>query len=178
MEEVVNLEQEPSLRGLPSRILRRPPQPLSAQEIHSSNFISEEEFAVLVDEYLMSLSPKKREKALLTNTMYQKILMVLLQPKNTHVSTAQFRFWVKKMFTLTTTRTHHIVCHGGNPVATKECLYDVLVYCHRKRSHGGRDKTSAETFFIFAALTGTATLLLGTQRAHRPLREALSALFK
>ncbi|KAF9579377.1 hypothetical protein BGW38_004395 [Lunasporangiospora selenospora] len=76
--------------------------------------------------------------------MYQKILMVLIQPKNTQVSTAQFRFWAKKMFTLSTTPTYHVVCHSGKPVATKECLYDVLVYCHRKSSHGGRDKTSAE----------------------------------
>lgn len=99
---------------------------------------------MLADDYLLSLSPKKREKALLSNAIYQKILMVLLQPKNTQVSTAQFRFWAKKMFTLSTTETHHIVCHSGKPVATKECLYDVLVYCHRKSSHGGRDKTSAE----------------------------------
>ncbi|KAF9967804.1 hypothetical protein BGZ70_008114 [Mortierella alpina] len=99
---------------------------------------------MLADDYLMSLSPKKREKALLSNSMYQKILMVLLQPKNTQVSTAQFRFWARKMFTMSTTETHHVVCHAGKPVATKECLYDVLVYCHRKSSHGGRDKTSAE----------------------------------
>ncbi|KAG0014326.1 hypothetical protein BGZ81_000528 [Podila clonocystis] len=111
---------------------------------HSTNFISESQFLQLADEYLLSLSPKKREKALLSNAMYQKILMVLLQPKNTQVSTAQFRFWAKKMFTLSTTATHHLVCHGGKPVATKECLYDVLVYCHRKSAHGGRDKTSAE----------------------------------
>ncbi|KAF9190809.1 hypothetical protein BGZ51_008211 [Haplosporangium sp. Z 767] len=145
MDEVEDSEQEPSLHEQPPRILQRPPRSLSSHEIHSSNVISEEEFVVLTDEYLMSLSPKKREKALLTDVMYQKILTVLLQPKNTHISTAQFRFWVKKMFTLTTTGTYHTVCHGGKPVATKECLYDVLVYCHRKRSHGGRDKTSAES---------------------------------
>ncbi|KAI1321751.1 hypothetical protein EDD11_000027 [Mortierella claussenii] len=114
---------------------------------HCSNFITEQQFLMLAEDYLMSLSPKKREKALLSNSMYQKILMVLIQPKNTQVSTAQFRFWAKKMFTLSTTPTHHVVCHGGKPVATKECLYDVLVYCHRKSSHGGRDKTSAEVSF-------------------------------
>ncbi|KAI8351022.1 hypothetical protein B0O80DRAFT_530930 [Mortierella sp. GBAus27b] len=127
-----------------SRTSQRIPRPQSAYEIQSNNFMSKEEFLALAEDYLMSLSPKKREKALLTNSMYQKILMVLLQPKNTQVSTAQFRFWAKKMFTLSTTETHHVVCHGGKPVATKECLYDVLVYCHRKSSHGGRDKTSAE----------------------------------
>ncbi|ORZ01976.1 hypothetical protein BCR41DRAFT_313645, partial [Lobosporangium transversale] len=110
----------------------------------SNSFITKQQFFILAEEYLLSLSPKKREKALLTNSMYQKILMVLIQPKNTQVSTAQFRFWAKKMFTLSTTSTHHVVCHGGKPVATKECLYDVLIYCHRKSSHGGRDKTSAE----------------------------------
>ncbi|KAF9433073.1 hypothetical protein BGZ76_009911 [Entomortierella beljakovae] len=127
-----------------SQTTQRPPRPQSSYEVHSRNFISEEEFLGIAEDYLLSLSPKKREKALLTNSMYQKILMVLLQPKNTQISTAQFRFWAKKMFTLSTTETHHIVCHDGKPVATKECLYDVLVYCHRKSSHGGRDKTSAE----------------------------------
>ncbi|KAF9328936.1 hypothetical protein BG006_007943 [Podila minutissima] len=112
--------------------------------MNNKNADSHQEFLMLAEDYLLSLSPKKREKALLSNIMYQKILMVLLQPKNTQVSTAQFRFWAKKMFTLSTTTTHHIVCHGGKPVATKECLYDVLVYCHRKSAHGGRDKTSAE----------------------------------
>ncbi|KAG0088537.1 hypothetical protein BGZ93_010364 [Podila epicladia] len=149
------------------------PRPQSSHELHSNNFITEEEFLMLAEDYLLSLSPKKREKALLSNAMYQKILMVLLQPKNTQVSTAQFRFWAKKMFTLSTTATHHIVCHSGKPVATKECLYDVLVYCHRKSAHGGRDKTSAE-----ARLQCAATLLLGTQRANSPVCEALSAVFK
>ncbi|KAG0208895.1 hypothetical protein BGX33_005989 [Mortierella sp. NVP41] len=123
----------------------------STSSYHSGNFISEQQFLLLADDYLLSLSPKKREKALLSNSMYQKILMVLNQPKNPQVSTAQFRFWAKKMFTLSTTPTHHVVCHGGKPVATKECLYDVLVYCHRKSPHGGRDKTSAEVnlFILF-----------------------------
>lgn len=161
---------------------------------HSTNFISESQFLHLADEYLMSLSPKKREKALLSNAMYQKILMVLLQPKNTQVSTAQFRFWAKKMFTLSTTATHHLVCHGGKPVATKECLYDVLVYCHRKSAHGGRDKTSAEVkkgdaeggyfgrdqktinIVPLVYITGPPTLLLGTQGTHSPLCQTLPAL--
>ncbi|KAF9935701.1 hypothetical protein BGZ67_003165 [Mortierella alpina] len=137
-------DSQEQLHPLPSRSLARPSRPLSSYELHSNNFISHDEFRMLADDYLMSLSPKKREKALLSNSMYQKILMVLLQPKNTQVSTAQFRFWAKKMFTMSTTETHHVVCHAGKPVATKECLYDVLVYCHRKSSHGGRDKTSAE----------------------------------
>ncbi|KAG9324006.1 hypothetical protein KVV02_003485 [Mortierella alpina] len=137
-------DSQEQLHPLPSRSLARPSRPLSSYELHSNNFISHDEFRMLTDDYLMSLSPKKREKALLSNSMYQKILMVLLQPKNTQVSTAQFRFWAKKMFTMSTTETHHVVCHAGKPVATKECLYDVLVYCHRKSSHGGRDKTSAE----------------------------------
>jgi hypothetical protein len=132
------------MRSRPQRLSR----PQSAHAIQPSNFISEEDFLMLAEDYLMSLSPKKREKALLTNSMYQKILKVLFQPKNTQVSTAQFRFWAKKMFTLSTTETHHVVCHGGKPVATKECLYDVLVYCHRKSSHGGRDKTSAEVLCV------------------------------
>jgi len=68
------------------------------------------------------------------------ILQVLKDPRNTAVSTAQFRFWVKKMFQLP---SRQIVCHDGKPVAMREQIYGILVRAHREAHHGGRDKTSA-----------------------------------
>jgi hypothetical protein len=101
---------------------------------------SYEEFDAIVQDYLQNLSSKKRDKALIDQARYAMILQVLKDPRNTAVSTAQFRFWVKKMFQLT---SRQIVCHDGKPVAMREQIYGILVRAHREAHHGGRDKTSA-----------------------------------
>lgn len=101
-----------------------------------------EEFDKIVQDYLNNLSPKKRDKALVDQKRYQVIQQVLKDPRNTAISTAQFRFWVKKMFQLQP-GTVGLVCHDGKPVAMKEQIYTILVQAHREAQHGGRDKTSA-----------------------------------
>ncbi|KAH0834149.1 hypothetical protein J3R83DRAFT_11453 [Lanmaoa asiatica] len=50
--------------------------------------------------YLHSLSPRKRDKALITQAMFDKIWDVLHQPEACTIETPQFRFWVRKMFSL------------------------------------------------------------------------------
>ncbi|CEJ00629.1 hypothetical protein RMCBS344292_14681 [Rhizopus microsporus] len=101
-----------------------------------------QEFSAIVDDYLNNLSPKKRDKALVDQHRYSQIQQVLRDPRNTAISTAQFRFWVKKMFQLQS-GSSDVVCHDNKPVATKEQIYDILVKAHREAHHGGRDKTSA-----------------------------------
>ncbi|KAI7858434.1 hypothetical protein BDC45DRAFT_498344 [Circinella umbellata] len=100
------------------------------------------QFDAIVDDYLNNLSPKKRDKALVDQERYQLIQQVLKDPRNTAISTAQFRFWVKKMFQLQP-GTIDLVCHDRKPVAMKEQIYSILVRAHRDAQHGGRDKTSA-----------------------------------
>jgi hypothetical protein len=100
--------------------------------------------------YLDSLSPVKRKKALITQEMFDSIWDVLMDP-SLRVMDAQFRFWVRKMFTLATfypspeddTAGEAVVLHDGRPVAIKEQLYELLCYCHSLTQHGGRDKTCA-----------------------------------
>ncbi|KAI8644498.1 hypothetical protein BD408DRAFT_413181 [Parasitella parasitica] len=106
-------------------------------------FPSLEEFNSIVNGYLQNLSSKKRDKALVDNHRYSLILQVLKDPRNTAISTAQFRFWVKKMFRLNTTDHMEFVCHDGKPVATREDIYNILIIAHKEAHHGGRDKTSA-----------------------------------
>lgn len=101
-----------------------------------------DEFRAIIDDYLNNLSPKKRDKALVDRYRYCLIQQVLRDPRNTAISTAQFRFWVKKMFQLQPGTTD-LVCHDNKPVAMKEQIYDILVKAHREAHHGGRDKTSA-----------------------------------
>ncbi|KAI8993608.1 hypothetical protein BDB01DRAFT_737825, partial [Pilobolus umbonatus] len=103
---------------------------------------SVDEFRAIIEDYLNNLSPKKRDKALVDQHRYCLIQQVLRDPRNTAISTAQFRFWVKKMFQLQPGTTD-LVCHDNKPVAMKEQIYDILVKAHREAHHGGRDKTSA-----------------------------------
>ncbi|KAL0080630.1 hypothetical protein F4703DRAFT_1708807, partial [Phycomyces blakesleeanus] len=100
------------------------------------------EFGAIIADYLNNLSPKKRDKALVDHHRYSLIQQVLNDPRNTAISTAQFRFWVKKMFSLHPGTTD-LVCHDNKPVAVKEDIYEILVKAHREAHHGGRDKTSA-----------------------------------
>ncbi|KAI9274964.1 hypothetical protein EDC94DRAFT_509315 [Helicostylum pulchrum] len=102
-----------------------------------------EEFNAIVNDYLQNLSSKKRDKALVDSTRYKLILQVLKDPRNTAISTAQFRFWVKKMFKLVTFEFEEFVCHDNKPVAIRENIYSILVIAHTEAHHGGRDKTSA-----------------------------------
>lgn len=76
--------------------------------------------------------------------MYDSVMHVLQDPKSTDTKTAQFRFWAKKMFTMTTFGGDTVICHDNKPVAVKEQIFEVLVHCHQQAGHGGRDKTSAQ----------------------------------
>ncbi|KAH7882714.1 hypothetical protein F5I97DRAFT_1777339, partial [Phlebopus sp. FC_14] len=106
--------------------------------------------------YLDSLSPRKRDKALITQAMFDKIWDVLHQPDACNIETPQFRFWVRKMFTLSRPQGRQfgnpeddsselpaVVLHENRPVAVMEQLYELFCYCHDQANHGGRDKTCA-----------------------------------
>ena len=118
--------------------------PIHQPQTNYAGFPTAEQFNAMVDDYLGSLSVKKQAKALLTQQMYDDILTVLLNPTETKIGSAQFRFWAKKMFKLVSTQVAHIVIHENKPVAVKEQLYDILVQCHSQANHGGRDKTAAQ----------------------------------
>ncbi|ORX45469.1 hypothetical protein DM01DRAFT_1398139, partial [Hesseltinella vesiculosa] len=111
--------------------------------LRNQQYPSQEDFDDIIRTYLGNLSFKKRDKALIDQQRYDLILRVLQEPKNTSISTAQFRFWVKKMFTLTNHNAQLAVCHDNKPVAMKEHIYAILIWAHRQSHHGGRDKTSA-----------------------------------
>ncbi|KAI0798176.1 hypothetical protein C8Q75DRAFT_688874, partial [Abortiporus biennis] len=111
--------------------------------------------------YMSSLHNKKKEKALLTQEMFDNIWDVLHEPTSVTILTPQFRYWVRKMFVLSdaTPEDAHpqhddaytdpkvskpVVLHNGVPVAVKSQIYDILCFCHNVTNHGGRDRTTAE----------------------------------
>lgn len=139
---LVRSHLDPS-NGMLSNVPARPPQYQSTHHYNDQDqYPSYEEFDAIVQVYLQNLSSKKRDKALIDQARYAMILQVLKDPRNTTVSTAQFRFWVKKMFRLTFSSGQRVY-HDGKPVAMREEIYGILVRAHREAHHGGRDKTSA-----------------------------------
>jgi len=128
-----------------------------------AGFPTYEQYLRIEEEYLTSLSDRKQPKALISQALFDKILAVLQNGSEDRASTAQFRFWVRKMFVLVYPQTsfytsrHNagggvpqsssapepVVLHDKRPVAIKEQLYEVLCYCHAMARHGGRDKTCA-----------------------------------
>ncbi|KAH8704284.1 hypothetical protein BGW36DRAFT_371033 [Talaromyces proteolyticus] len=110
-------------------------------------FPNVDEFDRLMKSYVNDLSSKKQDKALINARRARNIRTVLADPKDTAVESAQFRFWVKKMFKLVPDRSaasgNHLICHEGKPVAIREKLFKILTRAHQDCQHGGRDKTSA-----------------------------------
>ena len=118
-----------------------------------------EQYKAIESKYLSSLAATKKPKALISQDTFDSIWDLLNDPSLTHIRTAQFRFWVRKMFTLSTPWqlgmikpedsanplfvNALVVTHRGRPVAVQEQLYDILVFCHARSDHGGRDKTCA-----------------------------------
>ncbi|OAX78646.1 hypothetical protein ACJ72_07044, partial [Emergomyces africanus] len=113
------------------------------------------EFDQLVASYVQDLSVKKQDKALIHSRRARNIKTVLIDPKNTAIESAQFRFWVKKMFKLEpndgrTPESKRLICHEGKPVAIREKLFKILTRAHQQCQHGGRDKTSAQVRRIYS----------------------------
>ena len=118
-----------------------------------------EEYEQVEQAYLDSLSSRKREKALLTQAMFDDVWDVLHNPRDSKLRTPQFRFWVRKMFVLSYANqdpnedganAHRseedlqpVILHEDRPVALREQIYDIVSYFHRVSGHGGRDKTMA-----------------------------------
>ncbi|GJE92994.1 hypothetical protein PsYK624_091530 [Phanerochaete sordida] len=111
----------------------------------------------VIGQYLQSLSSRKREKALISQAMFDDIWDVLQKP-SAKIRTPQFRFWVRKMFRLSHSAADYkngpfdsgdrdvvpVILHEERPVAVKEQIPDILSFYHHASGHGGRDKTMAE----------------------------------
>ncbi|KAI0728808.1 hypothetical protein C8Q72DRAFT_973141 [Fomitopsis betulina] len=109
------------------------------------------QYKAIEEEYIHSLHPRKREKALLSQAMFDMVWDVLHDPLRSRVGSPQFRWWVRKMFVLSYDSAEGesggeaglpVVLHEDRPVALKEQIYEVLCYCHDRSNHGGRDKTT------------------------------------
>ncbi|OJD26946.1 hypothetical protein ACJ73_01669 [Blastomyces percursus] len=96
-------------------------------------------FDRLLKRYIENLSTKKRDKALIPSSRAQIIKAVLAGSDGTAVVSAQFRFWVQKMFEFEP--ESGFIYHKGKAVANWEKIFKILTSAHQRCQHGGRDKT-------------------------------------
>ncbi|KJA22115.1 hypothetical protein HYPSUDRAFT_55033 [Hypholoma sublateritium FD-334 SS-4] len=132
-----------------------PPDIKWANASERPGFPSYAQYKQVETAYLQSLTPRRQGKALISQSLFDRIWDVLHQPE-AQGETAQFRFWARKMFTISKTHRvtlgviddrdetpHEVLLHDNLLVAIQEQLYDLLCYCHGSTGHGGRDKTCA-----------------------------------
>ncbi|BGP32966.1 hypothetical protein JCM10296v2_004752 [Rhodotorula toruloides] len=96
-----------------------------------------------VDDYILSLHPIKRNKALMTDSLHDLVLKILIEPQNTQLGDPQLRFWVRQRFTLLEQPEGKYVLHDNKKVVLKDALWDTIASAHVETKHGGRDKTYA-----------------------------------
>jgi Integrase zinc binding domain len=149
-------DSKPYTRGVTPTI---PPLPHVLQDSNIpinnelSGFPTYAQYKQVENAYIQSLTPRRQSKALISQSMFDRIWDVLQHPERPG-ETAQFRFWVRKMFTLSKTHRNtlgavvnddevpeEVLLHDNLLVAVQEQLYDLLCYCHGMTGHGGRDKT-------------------------------------
>lgn len=149
--------RQPSV-NIPPAVLANDPTTVEASQARNLGMPSRAQYKSIEQEYIASLHPRKQEKALLSQELFDKIWDVLHDPSSPRVGTPQFRWWVRKMFVLSYPKgslspaeleslgvenSTPVVLHDNRPVALKDQIYDVLCYCHQLANHGGRDKTTA-----------------------------------
>jgi hypothetical protein len=119
-----------------------------------AGFPTRAQYQIIERGYIKSLTPRRQGKALISQALFDRIWDVLHSADNVKEN-AQFRFWARKMFTLSKSHTlslgvngshpveQEVLLHDGLLVAVREQIYDLLCFCHGSTNHGGRDKTCA-----------------------------------
>lgn len=142
--------------GNPSHIAHAeyPQTPTLDESDGLPGFPTRAQYQVIEKGYIDSLTPRRQGKALISQALFDRIWDVLHSTDNVKEN-AQFRFWARKMFTLSKSHVvsfgsegphrmdQEVLLHDGLLVAVREQIYDLLCYCHGSTGHGGRDKTCA-----------------------------------
>ncbi|KAG5643126.1 hypothetical protein DXG03_001552 [Asterophora parasitica] len=141
-------------------------QPQTAVVNNKLGFPTHAQYKQIEAAYLASLNSSRREKALISQELFDRIWAVLHDP-DLETESSQFRFWVRRKFTFGTLKKlpeggftapkpddgsvdeaeeeegQTVVLHEKNLVAVQDQIYDILCYSHGTCGHAGRDKTCA-----------------------------------
>lgn len=96
-------------------------------------------FYKLLDNHILNLNRKFRNKFTVRQSLYDDIVLVLRDGWGN----SQFKFWVHKNFKLIIDGTENVIydIESNKPIVTYENLYAKIKECHDQVGHGGRDKT-------------------------------------
>ncbi|CAM4843984.1 unnamed protein product, partial [Rotaria magnacalcarata] len=108
-------------------------------KINKTHIIMREHFYTLLDNHILNLNHKFRDKFSIKQSLYDDIILVLRDGWGN----SQFKFWVHKNFKLIKIGNDNIVyeIQSNHPIVTYEHLYTKIKECHENVGHRGRDKT-------------------------------------
>ncbi|KAF0445480.1 hypothetical protein F8M41_003156 [Gigaspora margarita] len=112
--------------------------------INEYTFLAYQTFNEIIDEYLQSLSEKKRLKALITEDMANKYLQILKDPKNSSIANSNMQHQVKNNYSSQRIGGIETLMYKGKPIALKERLYYIIAEEHLTVGHGGTRNTYTE----------------------------------
>ncbi|KAF0454398.1 retrotransposon nucleocapsid protein [Gigaspora margarita] len=112
--------------------------------INEYTFLVYQTFNEIIDEYLQSLSEKKRSKALITEDMANKYLQILKDPINSSIANSNMWHQVKNNYSSQRIGGIEILMCKGKPIALKEILYYIIAEEHLTVGHGGARNTYTE----------------------------------
>ena len=112
-----------------------------------------EQFYELLEKHTASLDKKKKEKFIISQDVYKKIMECLQLAKGIPCPDgAGFKFWCNKHFKVETIGSSQVIyCKKtSSPVTTKEDMFDTIKQCHQRVGHSRRDKTWDEAHKNYA----------------------------
>uniref|UniRef100_A0A673CDC6 Gypsy retrotransposon integrase-like protein 1 n=1 Tax=Sphaeramia orbicularis TaxID=375764 RepID=A0A673CDC6_9TELE len=101
-------------------------------------------FEQLLENHISSLCPSRKDKFLLSEDQYQKIIAALTLEKGQKCADgAKFKHWSHSNFEtqIIGNKTVLFCKKTANPVITKDDLYTTIHQCHERIGHCGRHKT-------------------------------------
>ena len=101
-------------------------------------------FQQLLEQHISSLNKFKKDKYVITQDMYGKILTILQHPNGAKCEEgSNFKFWCNKHFKVEEIGANQLLfCKKTScPVTTKEDMYTTILQCHQRVGHSRRDKT-------------------------------------
>ncbi|EEH06940.1 predicted protein [Histoplasma capsulatum G186AR] len=111
-----------------------------------------EKFDQLMKSYTLS-----SVKTLITSNDAERIRMVLLNPEDTSIKSANFRRWVKKSFTLSNNQIpkNKTLIYRKETlklIVIKEKLFEILTEAHQQCQHGSQRKTLAQARMTYSKI--------------------------
>jgi hypothetical protein len=116
---------------------------MTSQHPINHEWLTQETFSELLEEYLLARNEKRRAKTLLSQDCINQCIEILESNENAENYDAKLKYWVRTTFYIGLVGNQCILYHKRmkKPVCPKEKLYEKLCEFHLEIGHGGMSKT-------------------------------------